>query len=160
MNTRRRLSAQTQTVTTLTTNLPTSRVHKNEETKFFIDTNMKEYVQFSVSERFTNYIRVCDGGVGSPYPNPRYPRGPYPRNYCRTVPQTQFRKVLSDKVRIEDMTLIGKEIIFNDINGEVNCGKMGRSRVFNIPTIYLSGKCNLMGSIYTNPLKINLNTRN
>lgn len=155
--------AQASNVTILSTQVPATRGYTTVETKFFIDTEMKEgYAQFLVQEQFTTYVRVCNGGPGYPYPNPRNPRNPrqpYPGNYCRTVPQTQYRTILSDRVKIEGMTMNGDDVIYQDVNGDVVCGTMGRSRVLRVPTLYLSGKCNLNANIYRNFLTINLNTQ-
>ena len=38
-------------------------------------------------------------------------------------------------------------MIYNGVNGEVNCGKLGLSRVLRRPTLYLSGTCELKSYI-------------
>jgi hypothetical protein len=42
----------------------------------------------------------------------------------------------------------GNDVIYQGTEGDVVCGTMGTSRVFRIPTFYLSGKCDLVGTIY------------
>ena len=41
----------------------------------------------------------------------------------------------------------GDDVIYQGAEGDVVCGTMGRSRVFRVPTFYLSGKCDLEGTI-------------
>lgn len=133
-------SALASEVTVLTTNLPASRGHTSVDTKFYIDTDMKEaFAKINVDEQVTIYVQDCSGGYGPGYP--------YPGNYCRTVAQTSYRNILSDKVKIEGMTMNGDDVIYQSAEGDVVCGTMGRSRVFRIPTFYLSGKCDLVGKI-------------
>lgn len=137
-------SAFASDVTVMSTNLPQSRGQLVVDTRFHIDTEMKEaFAKVAVEERVTVYVTDCGygGGYGRHYPGPM----PYP--YCRTIPQTQYRSVLSDKVKINGMTMNGDDVIYQSENGDVVCGRMGRSRVFRVPTFYLSGKCELSGSI-------------
>lgn len=148
--------AQASDVTVLTTNLPATRGITTVDTKFHIDTNMKEaYAKINVDEQTTILVQDCSGGNygggyggGYPYPGPRYPGPSYPGRYCRTFPQTQYRSILSDKVKIEGMTMNGDDVIYQSAEGDVVCGTMGKSRVFRVPTFYLSGKCDLVGTIY------------
>lgn len=138
--------AQAAEVTVFSANLPATRGLTTVDTKFYIDTNMKEgFAKFNVEEQYTVYVRVCNGGPG--YPGPRPTPRPYPGNYCRTVPQTQYRSILTDKVKIEGMTMNGDDVIYQGAEGDVVCGTMGRSRVFRVPTFYLSGKCDLEGKV-------------
>ena len=138
--------AQASDVTILSTNLPATRGYTSVDTKFFVDTEMKEaFAKINVDEQVTVMVRDCSGGYG---PGPRPGPGPgYPGRYCRTIPQTQYRTLFSDKVKIEGMTMNGDDVIYQSAEGDVVCGTMGRSRVFRIPTFYLSGKCDLVGSI-------------
>ena len=129
--------AQASDVTILSTNLPATRGYTSVDTKFIVDTEMKEaFAKINVDEQVTVMVRDCSGG-----------HGPSPRRYCRTIPQTQYRTLFSDKVKIEGMTMNGDDVIYQSAEGDVVCGTMGRSRVFRIPTFYLSGKCDLVGSI-------------
>jgi hypothetical protein len=138
--------AQASDVTILSANLPATRGYTTVDTKFFVDTEMKEaFAKINVDEQVTVMVRDCSGGYGPggrPYPGPGYPG-----RYCRTIPQTQYRTLFSDKVKIEGMTMNGDDVIYQSAEGDVVCGTMGRSRVFRIPTFYLSGKCDLVGSI-------------
>jgi hypothetical protein len=142
--------AQASDVTVLSTNLPATRGYTTVDTKFYIDTDMKEaFAQISVDEQITVYVQDCsyggNRGPGYPYPG-RYPQ-PYPGRYCQTYPQTRINTVLTDKVKIEGMTMNGDDVIYQSAEGDVVCGTMGRSRVFRVPTFYLSGKCDLVGKI-------------
>ena len=136
--------AQASDVTILSTNLPATRGYTSVDTKFIVDTEMKEaFAKINVDEQVTVMVRDCSGGYG---PGPR-PGPGYPGRYCRTFPQTQYRTLFSEKVKIEGMTMNGDDVIYQSAEGDVVCGTMGRSRVFRIPTFYLSGKCDLVGSI-------------
>ena len=153
--------AQAAEVTILSTNIPPTRGLTRVETKFYIDTDMKEgFAKFMVEEQYTTYVRICNGGPG--YPGPRPTPRPYP-GYCRTIPQTQYRTILTDKVKIEGMTMNGDDVIYQGAEGDVVCGTMGRSRVFRVPTFYLSGKCDLDGRVVrvagANQLTITLKTK-
>lgn len=142
-------------VTVLSTELPMTRGLISIDTKFYIDTDMKEgFAKVSVSEEEMFYVRDCSYGPGPGYPGP-YPRGPhYPIPYCRDIPQMRYRTIMSDKVKIEGMTMNGDEVIYQGAEGDVVCGKMKLSRVFKVPTFYLSGKCDLDGTVtYENGVK-------
>ena len=135
-------------VTVLSTNVPATRGHTTVDTRFYIDTEMKEaYAMVEVAEQVTVYVQDCSyGGYYGPY-NPRYP-------YCRTVPQIRYNTILNDKAKIEGMTMNGDDVIYQSAEGDVVCGKMGRSRILRVPTFFLSGKCDLEGTIsYENGIK-------
>jgi hypothetical protein len=135
--------AQASEVTILARNVPATRGYTKVNTKFHVD--MKEaFAKISVNEEVTVYVRNCNYGPK----NPRYPQ-PYHGRYCQTYPQTQINTIFSDKVKIEGMTMNGDDVIYQDAEGDVVCGTMGRSRVFRVPTFYLSGKCDLVGKIMT-----------
>lgn len=147
-------------VTVLKADLPAIRGSAAIETRFYIDTEMKEaYANITVDEQETIYVRDCSyGGYNGGYRGPGYPGGyrgpgyPYPGNpvpYCRTIPQTRSNTVLTNKVKIADVTMNGDEVIYQGAEGDVVCGTMGRSRVFRVPTFYLSGNCSLDGKVVT-----------
>jgi hypothetical protein len=139
-------------VTVLTTNLPATRGYTTVDAGFYIDTDMKEaYAEVEVNEQITVRFQDCSfggnygGGYGRPYPGP-YGR-PYPGNYCRQSTRIENNTVLTNKVKIAGMTMNGDDVIFQGADGDVVCGKMGRSRIFKVPTFYLSGNCKLEGTI-------------
>lgn len=151
-------------VTVLKAELPAIRGSAAIETRFYIDTEMKEaYANITVDEQETIYVRDCSygggyGGYNGPgfpggYRGPGYPggyNGPgygNPRPYCRTIPQTRSNTVLTNKVKIADVTMNGDDVIYQGAEGDVVCGSMGRSRVFRVPTFYLSGNCSLDGKV-------------
>lgn len=149
-------------ITVLKTNLPATRGYTDVDTRFYIDTDMKEaYANVTVNDQETIYVRDCSygGGYGGGFPGgyrgPGYPGGyrgpgyPYPAPYCRTIPQTRSNTILADKVKIEGITMNGDDVIYQGADGDVVCGSMGRSRVFRVPTFYLSGKCDLDGTVVT-----------
>lgn len=143
-------SAFASEITLLSKDLPATRGTAVVETKFHIDQDMKEgFAKISVEDAFTVFVTQCNGGYYGPGRGPYrpYPGPNYPGSYCRQIPQTEYRTLLTDKVKIEGMTMNGDEVIFQGAEGDVVCGKMGRSRVFRVPTFYLSGKCELVGKV-------------
>lgn len=47
--------------------------------------------------------------------------------------------ILNEKAPIEGLTVVDKKVSI----GNVDCGTMGVSRVFKVPTFYMSGNCTL-----------------
>lgn len=104
---------------------------------FFMDTK--------TGEGFANTMVVEDDF----YPSPsrwcqNYPNGPFGNCFPG---QRSPRIVFSKKTKIEGLSLIDDKAIFNSAEGEVICGTMGVSRIFKVPTLYLSGNCELVGEI-------------
>ena len=154
--------AQAAEVTVLTTNVPATRGQTMVETKFHVDTEMKEaFAKVEVTEQVTAYVRVCNGGgyYGPGYPG-RYDRYPYPGNYnCQTIPQYRYNTVLTDKAKIEGMTMNGDDVIYQGAEGDVFCGRMGKSRIFRVKTFFKSGKCDLVGKIANGKLTVTFKTK-
>jgi hypothetical protein len=150
-------------VTVLTTTLPATRGYTTVDTGFYIDTEMKEaYAEIEVDEQITVSYQDCSynggyyggGRYGGPVRGGRYGRPypgqigrPFPGNICRTATRTESNTILSNKVKIEGVTMNGDDVIYQGAEGDVVCGTMGRSRVFRVPTFYLSGNCSLQGKI-------------
>lgn len=133
------LLAHASDVTVLMTNLPATRGATTVETKFHVDTDMKEvFAEINAYEQVTTYVEHCSGG---------YNRPGFPRRTCHTVPQIRYQNIFTDQVKIKDMAMNDDDVIYQGPQGDVVCGTMGRSRVFRIPTFYLSGKCDLAGTI-------------
>lgn len=140
-------SAFANEITLLTTTTPISRGFQSVSSKFSIDTDMREgFAKIVVSEQYTVYVQRCGGG---------YPSGPI----CTTYPETMYRTVLTEKVKIEGMTMNGDDVIFQGSEGDVLCGTMRPSRVFRIPTLYLTGKCVLESRIRNNNLVVKFKTK-
>lgn len=138
-------------VTVFESSLPMTRDYMETDARFYMDTQTgMGYADISVDEMRLDYNHYpypiprrggmrCDrfGCYGYPTPMPPMPtRIPY--------------RVLSKRVEISNLNLVDKVMIYNDVNGEVNCGKLGTSRVLRRPTIYLSGKCTLKSYITRN----------
>lgn len=109
------------------------------ETRFYMDTKTGEgYVKAAVNEeRFDNF----PGTGWCSY-------DPYGR--CYPGPHTTQRRIVqifSDKVKVEGLVLMGDQAVYQSAEGNVVCGTMGVSRVFKVPTLYLSGNCKLSGAI-------------
>ena len=97
------------------------------DARFHMDTTTGEgFVKVSVTED-----RWIMGGHYDS--NGRY----YPRRM--PMPMTVF----SDTVKVDGLMMMDKKVIYRGAEGDVECGTMGVSRVFKIPTLYLNGNCSL-----------------
>lgn len=108
------------------------------DTRFFMDTKTGEgFVKVAVSEeRFTHFPHnICTYD--------QYGRC-FPSNH-RPMP-TQVM-VYSDTVKVDGLMLMGDQAVYQSAEGNVVCGTMGLSRVFKVPTLYLSGNCSLSADI-------------
>lgn len=128
--------AMTERVVLLETQVPFSYDTLNSNARFYMDTETgMGYADVSVDELRRDIlpgpIRCDRWGCYGGYP------GDFPTT----------RRILTKRVEIPNLKLIDKEMIYFGIDGEVNCGKLGRSRVLRRATLYLSGKCQLKSSI-------------
>ena len=55
--------------------------------------------------------------------------------------------VFQDTVKVDGLMLMNDEVVYHGTEGDVICGKMGLSRIFKRPTIYLNGNCKLTGRL-------------
>ncbi len=55
--------------------------------------------------------------------------------------------VFQDTVKVDGLMLMNDEVVYHGAEGDVVCGKMGLSRIFKRPTIYLNGNCKLTGRL-------------
>lgn len=53
---------------------------------------------------------------------------------------TWYTNLLSKKAPIDGMKVVDKQVTFED---RIDCGKMGVSRIFKVPTFYMTGQCRL-----------------
>lgn len=71
--------------------------------------------------------------------------------------------VFSDTIKVQGLMMVDKKVIYQGPQGEVNCGKMGVSRVLKVPTLYLNGNCSLSarltGRWSDQMLKVTLSTK-
>jgi hypothetical protein len=58
--------------------------------------------------------------------------------------------IFRESAKVEGLALHGDQVIYAGRDGDVNCGRLGTSTVFNRPTIYLTGNCKLSGAISGN----------
>lgn len=66
-------------------------------------------------------------------------------------PRVQMPVVIfKQSAKVDGLALHGDQVVYAGRDGDVNCGRLGQSTVLHRPTIYLSGKCNLNGSITGN----------
>ncbi len=66
------------------------------------------------------------------------------------MPNRMTVVVFSDQVKVDGLMLMGDKIIYRGETADVECGKLGVSRVFKRPTIYLNGNCSLSSRIVKN----------
>lgn len=70
-------------------------------------------------------------------------------HYGRCFPQRMPMPyvIFEDSAKIEGLMLMGDKVVFHGAEGDVDCGKMGVSRVFKKPTLFLNGNCKLSGRV-------------
>lgn len=118
-------------------NYPTS-----VDVRFQVDQNTTEgFADVTVYEERPDY-----GG---------YNRGPvmcdqWGRCYPQHMPMPIPVVIFSQKVKIEGLMLMGDAVMYHGAEGNVDCGKLGVSRIFRKPTIYLNGNCKLTGKVTGN----------
>lgn len=78
--------------------------------------------------------------------------GGYYDQYGRWYPQRMSIPFLifEDLVKIEGLMLMDDKVIYNGADGDIDCGKMGLSRVLKKPTFFMNGNCTLSGRIFRN----------
>lgn len=54
-----------------------------------------------------------------------------------------YTNLFTDQVSVPGLILMGDQAVYQGAEGNVVCGTMGVSRVFKVPTLYLSGNCTL-----------------
>ena len=119
--------------------IPYSRGRTFVESRFFMDTKTGEgFVKVSVNEEIFDYYNP--GGWCNYDPYGRCYPGPH-------TSQRRIVQIFSDKVKVEGLMLMGDQAVYQGAEGNVVCGTMGVSRVFKVPTLYLTGNCKLSGVI-------------
>ena len=93
--------------------------HFQISTRFYMDQESGQgYVKAFVAERRSQY------------------RG-------RGESEVSYHTIFSDTVKVDGLVLMGDQAVYQGAEGNVVCGTMGTSRVFKVPTLYLTGNCNL-----------------
>lgn len=120
------------------------------DSKFYMDTKTGEgFVKASVAEerlvRWPSPICHYDQW-GRCIPTYNYPR-------------TEYVTVYADTVKVPGLMMNGDDAVFSAPEGNIVCGTIKPSRVFKVPTLYLSGNCKLVEKISNNKLTITLKTK-
>lgn len=138
-------------VVVMEANLPVSSGMRSlVDSRFYMDTKTGEgFVKAAVSEERMEY----PGGYWCSY-DP----------YGRCIPTSRgpvmtHVQVFKASKKIEGLMLMGDQAIYHSAEGNVVCGTMGVSRIFKVPTLYLSGNCKLVSSIVNNKLTVTLKTK-
>ncbi len=65
--------------------------------------------------------------------------------FCQSGPvaRTVTNQIYSGSAKIANLVLMGDDAVYQGEEGNVVCGTMKPSRIFRVPTLYLSGKCKL-----------------
>lgn len=101
------------------------------DTRFHMDqTTGQGFVKVLVQEQHDIFTPHCTPHTGC-----------FPRRIPRWV------TVFSKTVQVDGLMLMDKKVMYQAPEGEVQCGTMGLSRVFRIPTIFLNGNCRLNGMV-------------
>jgi hypothetical protein len=145
------------TITVLETSVVMARSNDMVSTKFFMDTTTGEgFAKVSVTQEDWTHTGPYDGPWGG-----WHNCSPYGGCFPRPMPQTPiYRTIFNKTVAIEGLKLHGQRIVFAGAEGDVECGTLGSSRVFNRPTLFLNGNCSLNGKVDRNSkLTVNFVTR-
>lgn len=70
-----------------------------------------------------------------------------------------YRALFNKTVKVEGLSLLGDKLVYAGEEGDVECGTLGESRVFKVPTIYLSGNCSIVSKIVKKELTVKLITK-
>ena len=62
--------------------------------------------------------------------------------------------IFSKTVKIENLMLMGDQVVYRGTEGDVNCGTLGVSRIFKKPTINLTGNCSFESKTAGNKLEV------
>lgn len=117
-------------------NYPTS-----VDARFQVDQNTNEgFVDVTVYEERMDY-----GGYRGPMGCDQFGRC-----YPQRMPMPIQVVVFSQKVKVEGLMLMGDAVMYHGAEANVDCGKLGVSRIFRKPTIYLNGNCKLTGNVSGN----------
>lgn len=119
-------------------------------TKFYMDTKTGQgsavvTVTDQEQDTFPRYpgpVNCDQWGRCYPQPNP--------------FPTTRTVVIFEKTVLINNLNLVNTRMIFSGSNGSTDCGYLGRSRVLNVPTLYLSGNCKLAGNLRGDMLTVKL----
>lgn len=132
-------------VTVFETRVGRSYDYTTADAKFFMDTQTGiGYAQVSVTE----YVRD------------QFPRRPICDRWgCYPAPAPFPRTILSERVEIPGLTLENKQMIYRNAGQEINCGRLGESRVLRRPTLYLTGNCELNAFLSFDKLRVTFDTK-
>ena len=133
-------SAYAEVVTVLQERVHGASIFSQVSTKFYMNTATGEgNATVTVTETTQSYPRYpgpvnCDRW-GRCYPTP----SPFP--------ETRTEVLFEKTVPVRNLNLVDKRMIYSGNSGNTDCGYLGRSRVLNVPTLYLNGNCKLTGSL-------------
>lgn len=120
------------------------------DSRFYMDTKTGEgFVKASVAEeRYVTFPGpICHYDQwGRCIPTYNYPR-------------TEYVTVYSDTVKVPGLMMNGDDAVYSAAEGNIVCGTIKPSRIFKVPTLYLSGKCTLVERLSNNKLTIILKTK-
>ena len=139
-------------ITVLEAQLPTVDGRSTmTDTRFYINTKtMEGFAKVSVSEQRYVYTDGCTWDASGRC---------FPSRHRTPVIEVIFQET----VKIDNLMLMGDKVIFHGAEGDVDCGTMGVSRVLKVPTLYLSGNCQLtsrvVGTRNNSKIVVKLNTK-
>lgn len=128
-------SSYAESIKVVDANIPFTRGSTLAQAEFYMDTESSlGYAKVKVQEetqetRWTNNCRSFDGC--------------FPE--LETV--TTYKTIYSTTELIPSLVLEGDKMVYLGSKGAVDCGTLGKSRVFRAPTLYLSGKCKLTSRV-------------
>ena len=139
-----------ESITVLETRVPRTTFRSNANAKFFMD---------STTGEGSAKVSVTDWEYRRPFPGPvrcdRYGRCFPERRQPIPTPISLYNKT----VVIRGLNLVNKQMIYSSSNGDINCGRLGSSRVLGRATLYLTGNCKLETTLNQDNLTVNLTVK-
>jgi hypothetical protein len=136
----------------LDVNIPLSRSGDSVDTSFQMNTStLQGSVRVTVTQQRYETNPFPGGGYGGGYGGCPFgncypgPGGGYGRPFPQPMPVPVT--IYEDLIPVSGLRLEGKQVMYDGENGAINCGYLGYSRIFKVPTIYLSGKCSTFGNL-------------
>jgi hypothetical protein len=140
--------ANASSVVVMEAELPVTNGQNLVDTRFFMDTKTGEgFVKAVVSEVRYTWPNWC-------------PHDPYGRCFPQDQrPMPTQVMIFNGSKKIDGLMLMGDQAVYQSAQGNIVCGTMGISRIFKVPTLYLSGNCSLSSKISGKKLTVTLTTK-
>lgn len=144
-------SAYAEVVTILQERVIGASSFSHVSTKFYMNTTTGEgNATVTITDTYRDPFPRFPGPIGCDQWGRCYP------DHRNPIPFPRIETIYEKTVPVYGLNLVNKRMIFSGSNGETDCGYLGRSRVLNVPTLYLNGNCKLTGSLRGDSLVVKM----